>query len=443
MNKIGTMGLLGLASIMTVGGTTALRMPMAEPPRVLSAAPTSLAAPAEPAAPKVAVAMAETRPVTLQPYLDLPDIPGSLEAIRAALALPPWSKTLDPGDTLGSMLKAAGVDSPMKSAITDALASEYDLRKLKPGYELRVLYGSTPVPVSVELAVGEGKTIEVTLGSTVSARIIEPEAAQVARAGAMEVEGSIYASLDRAGVPTGFANDLGRILDGFVDMQRDLQGGERLSILWDETVLPDGTAVGRPTMRYAAVDVEGMLYEVLWPSEDAGSRHSIYRNGALLKDLVPPVENARLSSVFGPRRHPIFGDMRQHTGVDYAAMRGTPVKSTAAGRIAFVGWRGGYGKVVEITHGNDTMTRYAHLDAIRPGLSAGDVVAADDPIGVVGDTGTATGPNLHFEVRIGGRPVDPIAHQGDGFDKRPDVQGAKAALDATRADFAALAEIDA
>jgi murein DD-endopeptidase MepM/ murein hydrolase activator NlpD len=98
-----------------------------------------------------------------------------------------------------------------------------------------------------------------------------------------------------------------------------------------------------------------------------------------------------------------------HTGVDFAAARGTPVQATAPGRVNFIGWRGVYSRVVEIAHGSDTMTRYAHLSAVPEDLAQGHRVAAGDVIGRVGATGTATGPNLHYEVLVDGRPTDPLS----------------------------------
>ena len=98
-----------------------------------------------------------------------------------------------------------------------------------------------------------------------------------------------------------------------------------------------------------------------------------------------------------------------HTGVDFAAARGTPVHATAPGRVSYVGWRGGYGRVVEIAHGSDTVTRYTHLSATADGLAKGQRVEAGEMVGRVGSSGTATGPNLHYEVLVDGRPTDPLS----------------------------------
>ena len=153
-----------------------------------------------------------------------------------------------------------------------------------------------------------------------------------------------------------------------------------------------------------------MSYEIVWPDDDSGNA-TIFVDGKVLRVFAQPVKGARLSSVYGNRKHPVFGDYRMHTGVDFAAPHGTPVYATAPGRISFIGRRGGYGRVVEIAHGSDTMTRYAHLSSVPETLAAGRRVAAGDNIGRVGATGTATGPNLHYEVRVDGRPTDPMSDE--------------------------------
>ncbi|MGR3433445.1 MAG: M23 family metallopeptidase, partial [Shimia sp.] len=119
------------------------------------------------------------------------------------------------------------------------------------------------------------------------------------------------------------------------------------------------------------------------------------------------------------------------------------VNATAAGRISFVGWRGGYGRVVEIDHGGGTMSRYAHLDATTEGLSVGDTVMAGERIGSVGQTGTATGPNLHYEVRVEGRPVDPAARGDHETQAAFDTAQVRAALRETRASFSETLDRDA
>lgn len=113
----------------------------------------------------------------------------------------------------------------------------------------------------------------------------------------------------------------------------------------------------------------------------------------------------RITSGFGWRIHPISGVRHFHEGLDIAAPIGTPVRAVAPGKVAFVGYVSGYGRMVTIDHGNGLVTRYAHLS--RANVSHGQTVVTGEVIGYVGDSGYATGPHVHFEVRLDGEAKDP------------------------------------
>ena len=119
-----------------------------------------------------------------------------------------------------------------------------------------------------------------------------------------------------------------------------------------------------------------------------------------------PLASMRLSSSFGNRRHPIHGGWSRHSGIDLAAPYGTPIMATGSGVVTRAGSNGGYGLMVGLDHGDGTETRYAHMSryVVRPG----DRVSEGQVIGYVGSTGNSTGPHLHYEVLVGGRPVDPL-----------------------------------
>jgi murein DD-endopeptidase MepM/ murein hydrolase activator NlpD len=123
-----------------------------------------------------------------------------------------------------------------------------------------------------------------------------------------------------------------------------------------------------------------------------------------------PVEQAGLSSLFGMRLHPLEGRRRMHNGIDLAASPGKIVQAAAAGWVVRTGWAGGYGLLVEVRHPGDLTTRYGHLSAIL--CAPGDAVEPNQPLGLVGKTGVATGPHLHFEVWRGGEPSDPLPWLG-------------------------------
>lgn len=123
------------------------------------------------------------------------------------------------------------------------------------------------------------------------------------------------------------------------------------------------------------------------------------------KDLVWPTDGA-FTSAFGYRLHPIWNERRLHAGIDIPGPTGQPVYAARDGVVASAGPRGGYGIAVVIRHPDGMSTTYAHLDSV--GVTAGTTVLAGDDIGRVGSSGLSTGPHLHFEVRLGGVPADPM-----------------------------------
>jgi murein DD-endopeptidase MepM/ murein hydrolase activator NlpD len=113
-----------------------------------------------------------------------------------------------------------------------------------------------------------------------------------------------------------------------------------------------------------------------------------------------------ITSGFGPRVHPIFHDVRIHTGIDFGAGEGTPILAAADGTVVSAGVLGGYGNATVIDHGSSLATLYGHQSRLL--VVAGQRVKRGQVIGLVGHTGFATGPHLHFEVRVAGNPVDPM-----------------------------------
>lgn len=124
--------------------------------------------------------------------------------------------------------------------------------------------------------------------------------------------------------------------------------------------------------------------------------------------LGMPIAGGRVTSYFGPRVHPIFGDSRMHTGIDIGAGAGTPIRAAADGVVVHAGPRGGYGSTTVIDHGGSLATLYAHQSAIY--VSEGQRVGRGTVIGAVGCSGYCTGPHLHFEARVNGTPVDPLPY---------------------------------
>ena len=137
-------------------------------------------------------------------------------------------------------------------------------------------------------------------------------------------------------------------------------------------------------------------------------RMNSYRIAAESAPFAAPVKAAfRFTSGFGPRRDPMGAGTRIHTGNDYAAPRGTPVYATGEGEVIFAGWDNSFGNYIRIRHAFGIETSYAHLDKIR--VAVGERVSRGDRIGDIGSSGRSTGNHVHYEVRIGGQPVNPMA----------------------------------
>ena len=129
------------------------------------------------------------------------------------------------------------------------------------------------------------------------------------------------------------------------------------------------------------------------------------RTLALVPYRKPVIGEVEFTSGFGIRSDPFLGRPAMHTGLDFRASTGDPVRATANGKVVSSGWAGGYGRMVEIDHGNGLSTRYGHLSEID--VKVGDVIKIGQVIGLVGSTGRSTGPHLHYETRIDGEAVDP------------------------------------
>lgn len=233
------------------------------------------------------------------------------------------------------------------------------------------------------------------------------------------VEGSVASSLVDAVREAGEDSELAmRLADVFshqVDFVNAVQEGDSFRLIVEKRY--SGGQFRRYGDIVAARFVNaGVVYEAFRFLDDDGVSRYYAADGTSLETqfLKAPLNFTRISSKFTmKRRHPVFGRVRPHQGVDYAAPRGTPVKALGEGVVSFVGWKSGYGKSVAIQHRGGVETHYAHLSRYVKGLKKGDKVEQGQLIAFVGTTGTATGPHLDFRVKKNGRFIDPLSLSGD------------------------------
>lgn len=163
------------------------------------------------------------------------------------------------------------------------------------------------------------------------------------------------------------------------------------------------TGLGGPLI---AVDDKTTFETRVRELDEALGRLETVKKAALLAPIHSPAPGHSVSSSFGVRRDPLLGTPAMHAGMDFRVPYGAGVRAAGAGTVVSAGWNGGYGRMVEIDHGDGITTRYAHLSKIK--VKAGDKVGRGTIIGKTGSSGRSTGPHLHYEVRRNGTAIDPL-----------------------------------
>jgi murein DD-endopeptidase MepM/ murein hydrolase activator NlpD len=186
--------------------------------------------------------------------------------------------------------------------------------------------------------------------------------------------------------------------------------GDKFSVIY-ETDFSEGEKISSGDIVFAEFTNREKKYIAQRFFDDVQGKQYFNENGENVKKafLRAPLDFAYISSHFNPNRmHPILHKIKAHNGVDYAAKRNTPVKASGDGVISFIGRQSGYGRTVEIKHGGNIKTLYAHLERFNTELKVGSKVKQGEIIAFVGDSGQATGPHLHFEFWQGEIRSDPV-----------------------------------
>lgn len=249
-----------------------------------------------------------------------------------------------------------------------------------------------------------------TLPMTVSARLASGT-----------ISSSLFAATDESRIPDAVAIQMAEIFSGDIDFHRALRKGDRFSVVY-ETLEGDGEPLRAGRVLSSEFVNAGKTFQAMWfqPPAAGGAvaqstaSHSLTKGGYYTLSgeslrrafLASPMEFSRVTSGFAMRFHPILQTWRAHLGVDYGAPTGTPVRSVGDGVVEFAGVQGGYGNVVIVRHANNHTTLYAHLSKIH--VNRGQNVNQGQFVGLVGATGWATGPHLHFEFRVNGVHRDPV-----------------------------------
>jgi murein DD-endopeptidase MepM/ murein hydrolase activator NlpD len=312
--------------------------------------------------------------------------------------------------TLSQALATLHLHLAQIQGIVVALKDKFPFHRARPGDQLRLERADGELRrFTYRQSAAEEWTVAPAEGGALRgekrAVVVTTEIARVE----VEIRGSVWESLQRAGEDPALAVLASDVLAWDVDFYQDVRAGDRMKVLVEKTYA-DGKL-----LRYGEVlaaeysgEVTGKkrLFRYADPSgfvsyfDDAG-------NSARRGFLKSPLKYAHITSKFGGRIHPVLGYQKAHQGVDYGAPTGTPVWAVGDGTVLQAGWNGGCGRSVTLRHRNGLDTIYCHLSAVA--VRAGARVGQKQLIGAVGQTGLATGPHLHYAVKRGGAYVNPLS----------------------------------
>ena len=318
------------------------------------------------------------------------------------------------GQFFSTLLEKLGLNAREAYDLTQATDTVFDPRNLRVGNTYAAYYSVTPgeAEESLQYLVYDryrGSQIVFRCQPPYEAWVYDKPVSIEQRYADVTIQNSLWVDMTDAGVSPLLVSDLSDIYAWTVDFF-GLQKGDRFKVLYEEKVC-DGDVIAIDTVRYAVFTHSGQDFPmVMYNAGDGGNIWWNEKGESMRKAfLKAPLKFSRISSGFSyARRHPVTRRVQPHTGVDYAAPKGTPVMSIGDGVVTSMKYEGAGGNTVRITHNSVYKTAYLHLSKYGPGLKVGQRVRQGQVIGYVGSTGRSTGPHLDFRVWKNGTPINPL-----------------------------------
>ena len=263
---------------------------------------------------------------------------------------------------------------------------------------------------SIEIVKDDINSIVINIKEGISIQKIKKETHIITSYSFGTVNNSFYKSAINVGIPDSIIMDFAYIFGWDIDFIFDVRNGDKFSVIY-EAEYSEGEKISSGDIVLAEFINKDKKYLAQRFFDKEQGKQYFNENGENVKKafLRAPLDFAYISSHFNPNRmHPILHKIKAHNGVDYAAKRNTPIMASGDGVISFLGRQSGYGRTIEIKHGGNIKTLYAHLEKFENKLKVGNKIKQGDIIGYVGDSGQATGPHLHFEFWQGDVRTDPV-----------------------------------
>lgn len=336
------------------------------------------------------------------------------------------------GQSLVGRLVDLGVTVEAAELLVAAIEPIVPAHLIKPGQKFTItldkqqdFYGNDviyPVRLSFSPGPDEEIVVEAELEGQFVARIEGSDDSSASRYAASphyvargKIESSFYGAAVGKKVPPYIIAQMLQVFSFDVDFQRQIRPGDTFEAFYGNPL--SGSSTKRKVLHFASLTLNGKkkaYYRFTTPDDAVTAYYDEDGRSASKFLMRTPVSGARMTSNYGPRRHPLLGYTRMHTGVDFGLPHGTPIKAAGTGKVSFAGRAGAYGITVRIKHEKGYETVYAHMSKIASGVQSGTSVNQGQIIGYVGSTGRSTGPHLHYEIRVGGKPVNPMKVRAAG-----------------------------
>jgi murein DD-endopeptidase MepM/ murein hydrolase activator NlpD len=328
-----------------------------------------------------------------------------------------------PGDTLTDVLNRHNVSKAESLLWARTMTRTVGSQALPAGKEAHLFFSKSLIRARGAATRGQLKAVEidqneaytVTLEKGVRGIFVQrrekPFDVEL-RTVSASIENSLFDDGRKAGVHPALLSQLADLFTWDIDLEKEVRKGDSFKILYEQRSRKGQEAKTGLRILAAEVNSAGQKHTAVYFERQKGVGGYYNQEGRSLARsfLRFPLEFTAITSQFTESRfHPILRTNMPHIGVDFAAQRGTPVRSVGDGIIAEAGWNGGYGKAIDIKHDSTYLSRYAHLDSFAEGIQPGVSVTKGQVIGFVGSTGRTTGPHLHFELYKDQQYINPLS----------------------------------
>lgn len=338
------------------------------------------------------------------------DLEDDMKVINAS-----FSQTQTQGDAFARLLQSHKLDKETICEVIEKSLSVFDLRDIEPGKKCTVIKDGDQVQYIV-YEKNKAENVVVDLRDSISVYEHKKELQVRRREVAIKISTSIYASIEKAGYNPELATKISEVMQWSFDFFR-IKKGDMFKVIFDEEVI-DGKSVGVTDVYALNFTNEGKEYYAFKYAQNG--KESFYdENGNSIRKafLKAPLKFSRISSGFTTSRfHPILHIYRAHSGIDYAAPKGTPIMAIGDGTVLEASYGGGNGNYVKIKHNGTYTSQYLHMSKFGEDIKKGGAVKQGDIIGYVGSTGLATGPHLCFRFWKNGVQVNPATNMAEAME---------------------------